>query len=344
MNGGSRSLILILKKQRKMTKHTEKRLYSAVSDKKTDKKSTIESLEYYRHQTERIALSLSLNRSILAERAEKMMMCGTYIEEQNEKVVGANFCRQRICPMCQRRRSLDVAANTREIVNYLTEKDGRKFLHLVLTVPNVGLCDLDDTITRMYKASSAMFKDKQLCRKFKGVMRCLEVSYNKKVGYIDGDIDGGLRIIGNAFHPHLHCLVAVGKSYGSGKNYIRQDKLLELWRSYYGCDKISQLHIAAVKDDGAVSEVAKYCVKPLDLDLSDYELCCVVEAIFGALHGRRLIQLYGDFQDAARALKIEMEADRQLKADEGFRIERYYYNLNKGCYELHGVSFASKET
>lgn len=327
-----------------MAKHTDKRLNSDVSDKNTEKKSTIESLEYYRHQTERIALSLSLNRSILAERAEKMMMCGTYIEEQDDKVVGANFCRQRICPMCQRRRSLDVAANARDIVNFLTATEERKFLHLVLTVPNVGLCNLDETITRMYKASSAMFKDKKLCRKFKGVMRCLEVSYNKRVGYIDGDIDGGLRIIGNAFHPHLHCLVSVGKSYGSGKNYIRQNELLELWRHYYGDNKITQLHIAAVKDDGAVSEVAKYCVKPLDIDLSDYELCCVIEAIFGVLHGRRLIQLYGEFREAARTLKIEMEADRQLKADEGFQIERYYYNLNRGCYELRGVSLVSKDT
>lgn len=321
-----------------MTKYADKRLCCDVSEKKTDKKSTIESLEYYRHQTERIALSLSLNRSILAERAEKMMLCGSYIELQNDKVVGANFCRQRICPMCQRRRSLDVAANTRDIVNYLTERDGRKFLHLVLTVPNVGLCNLDETITRMYKASSAMFRDKKLCRKFKGVMRCLEVSYNKRVGYIDGDVDGGLTIIGNAFHPHLHCLVSVGKSYGSGKNYIRQDELLDLWRSYYGDCKITQLHVSAVKDFGAVSEVAKYCVKPLDLDLTDYELSVVVEAIFGALHGRRLIQLFGDFREAARTLKIEMEAERQLQADEGFQIKRYYYNLNKGCYDLQSFS------
>lgn len=326
-----------------MPKHTDKRLCSDVSDKKTEKKSTIESLEYYRHQTERIALSLTLNRSILAERAEKMMMCGSYIELQNDKVVGANFCRQRICPMCQRRRSLDVAANVREIVNYLTDTAGRKFLHIVLTVPNVGLCNLDETITKMYKASSKMFRDKKLCKKFKGVMRCLEVSYNKRVGYIDGDVDGGLTIIGNAFHPHLHCLVSVGKSYGSGKNYIRQDELLNLWRSYYGDSRITQLHISAVKDDGAVSEVAKYCVKPLDLDLTDYELSVVVEAIFGALHGRRLIQLFGDFRTAARTLKIEMEAEHQLQADEGFQVSRFYYNLNRGCYELQGVAFAAAD-
>lgn len=327
-----------------MAKHTSNPQFCDVSDPKTDKKSTIDSLEYYRHQSEKIALSLLNNRSILAERAEKMLLCGSYIETQNEKVVSANFCRQRICPMCQRRRSLDVAANTREIVDYLTANGGRKFLHLVLTVPNVGLCNLDETITRMYKASSKFFKDKKIVNKFKGVMRCLEVTYNSRIGYIDGDVDGGLQIIGNAFHPHLHCLVAVGKSYGSGKNYIKQADLLELWRSYYGDERITQLHVAAVKDDGAVSEVAKYCVKPLENDLPDYELSVVTEAIFSALHGRRLIQLYGDFKDAARKLKIDIEAEKPTSAEVGFNVQRYYYNLNLGCYELQGVSFVGEDT
>lgn len=273
-----------------------------------------------------------------------MLLCGSYIETQNEKVVSANFCRQRICPMCQRRRSLDVAANTREIVDYLTANGGRKFLHLVLTVPNVGLCNLDETITRMYKASSKFFKDKKIVNKFKGVMRCLEVTYNSRIGYIDGDVDGGLTIIGNAFHPHLHCLVSVGKSYGSGKNYIKQADLLELWRSYYGDERITQLHVAAVKDDGAVSEVAKYCVKPLENDRPDYELSVVTEAIFTALHGRRLIQLYGDFKDAARKLKIDIDAEKPTSVEVGFNVQRYYYNLNLGCYELHGVSFVGVDT
>ena len=322
-----------------MAKDSCKRLSCDGLTDKTDKKSTIESLEYYRHQTERIALSLLNNRSILAERANTMLMCGSYIELADNKVVGSNFCRQRICPMCQRRRSLEVAANTRDIVDFLINEYSYKFLHLVLTVPNVGLSELDETINKMYKASSKMFRDDMLKRKFKGVMRCLEVTYNSHVGYIDGDVDGDLRIIGRAFHPHLHCLVAVGKSYGSGKNYIKQGDLLELWRSYYGDSRITQLHIAAVKDDGAVSEVAKYCVKPLELSLSDYELSCVTEAIYSCLHGRRLIQLYGAFREAARELKIEIEADRPAEVTEGFNIQRYYYNLNSGAYELESVSY-----
>ena len=72
--------------------------------------------------------------------------------------------------------------------------------------------------------------------------------------------------------------------------------------------------------------------------MTDYDLYVVVDAGFGALHGRRLIQLFGDFREAARTLKIEMEAEHQLAADEGFQVERYYYNLNKGCYDLQSFS------
>lgn len=312
-----------------------------VSDDKSPKKSTIESLEYYRHQTEKIAFSLLNNRSILAERADKMLACGSYIELENDTVVGANFCRQRICPMCQRRRSLEVAAKTREVVNFISDNFGFKFLHLVLTVPNVGLENLDNTISRLFKSSSKMFKDKKLERKFKGVMRCLEVTYNSKIGYVDGDIDGCRTIIGKAFHPHLHCLVAVSKSYGSGKNYIKQSELLKLWRQYYGDDTINQLHIAAVKDDGAVSEVAKYCVKPLENDLPDYELSCVTEAIFSALYGRRLVQLFGCFKEVSRLLKIDFETDTLTQNVGGFTVQRYSYDLSQGRYVLSSFSHST---
>lgn len=320
---------------------TKKQRNINASDEKSPKKSTIESLEYYRHHTEKIAFSLLNNHSILEERAQKMLACGSYIELENEKVVGANFCRQRICPMCQRRRSLEVAAKTREVVNFISDNYGYKFLHLVLTVPNVGLCELDDTISKLFKSSSKFFKDKKLERKFKGVMRCLEVTYNSKVGYVSGDVDGCNDIIGKAFHPHLHCLVAVSRSYGSGKNYIRQDELLDLWRQYFGDDKINQLYVTAVKDDGAVSEVAKYCVKPLENDLPDFELSVVTEAIFSALYGRRLIQLYGCFKDVAKLLRIDFEKDTSLDSPSGFTVQRYCYDLSQGRYVLTSFSHST---
>lgn len=311
-----------------------KRRSRAISEPKSEKKSTIESLEFYRHLSEKIALTLIDEHSILAERAEKMMMCGTVIETTDEKVSSANFCRQRLCPMCQRRRSLDVAANTRDIVAELTKMQKRKFLHLVLTVPNVSATELAETINAMYRASSEMFRSDKLRNKFKGVMRCLEVTYNKRIGFITGDVDGSLEVCGRAFHPHLHCLVAVGSSYGSGKNYIKQSELLDLWRGYMGNAHITQLHIERVKDEGAISEVAKYCVKPLELDdLPSYELRAVLETLHSVLHGRRLIQLFGEFKTTARALKIDMEAERN-EVPQGFHIKRYLYNRSRGAYDL----------
>lgn len=310
----------------------------AILKQKNEKKSTIESLEYYKHLSEKISLTLLMEHSILAERAEKMNNCGTFIETDGDKLLTANFCRQRLCPMCQRRRSLDVAANTKEIVNFLCAGKKRKFLHLTLTVPNVAADELSDTITKMNKAASALFKHSKVKNKFKGVMRCLEVTYNQKIGHLNGDGCGDFEILGNAFHPHFHCLVVVGSSYGSGKNYIKQRELLDIWKECMKDERISQIHIERVKDEGIVSEIAKYCVKPLELDtLSSVELRAVLEVLHSSLHARRLVQLYGEMKEAAKALKIDIEAERAF-APHGFYVERYLYNRQSGAYELSSAA------
>lgn len=315
-----------------------KRRNIAISEEKTSKKSTIESVEFYKHLSEKIALTLLLERSILAERADKMNDCGTIIETDGEKILTANFCRQRLCPMCQRRRSLDVAANTKEVINFLCSGKKRKFLHLTLTVPNVSANELGDTISKMNKAASALFKNDKIKNKFKGVMRCLEVTYNPRIGYLNGDGCGDFEILGKAFHPHFHCLVAVGSSYGSGKNYIKQQEILDIWKDCMKDDSITQIHIERVKDEGAVSEIAKYCVKPLELEaLPPAELRAVLEVLHSALHARRLIQLYGEMKEAAKALKIDMEAERN-EVPKGFHIKRYLYNRRSGAYELIGAA------
>lgn len=297
--------------------------------------NAIKSAEYYKHLTDELAGLLIYEDSILQERAEKMLDCGTFFEMYDDKIISANFCRQRICPNCQRRRALKTCVDTLKMQKLLSEK-GYKYLHLVLTVPNCSAFELSETLDKLFRASSKFFKLPQIKNKFKGVMRCLEVTYNGKYRIHSSDDD----IHGNCFHPHLHCLVAVSRSYGSGKNYLSHALITGLWMDCVGTSDFLNTYIASVKngDEKAVAEIAKYCVKPLELSCPASERRQVFEILFQALHGRRLLQLYGEFRSVARQLHIDTESlvDDIKELDEK-KIHRYTYNRRNRSYELSGA-------
>ena len=151
----------------------------------------IKSMHFYKVLSYETAISLYdfADRFTLGERAEKMLVCGNRIGyDDNNKIVFANFCRQRLCPLCQRRRSLRVFSGFCRVLEQLSDF---KFLHLVLTVPNCEPEALGYTLDIMQKLSSRLFRLPPLKRAFKGIARCTEVSYNKKT---------------DSFHPHFHCL------------------------------------------------------------------------------------------------------------------------------------------
>ena len=168
----------------------EKKLYIAV-----------DSLAYYKKLTENISKCLLLGAGtddfIFTDRAKKMLHCGTSVSLNNSgTIVSANFCRLRICPMCQRRRALKVGAEMHRILDNI---DG-SWLHLVLTVPNVDFAKLSDLLDRMYTASSRLFRYGAVKKAFNGVARFTEITYNYST---------------DNYHPHFVCLVAVVKSYFS---------------------------------------------------------------------------------------------------------------------------------
>ena len=89
-------------------------------------------------------------------------------------------------------------------------------------------------------------------RGIKGFFRALEVTYN-------GDRDD--------YHPHFHILLAVPSNYFT-KNYITQNRWLELWRESTRYPEITQVDIRVIKPnkkrenstsiESAAAEVGKY--------------------------------------------------------------------------------------
>lgn len=256
-------------------------------------------------------------------RARHLWECGTYLElDQDGRLVRSNLCRDRFCPMCQWRRSLRIYGQTQQILDRL-EPQGMAFLHLTLTLPNCKAGDLPQHCDWLYWRSSALFGDRlypkgdplhdkcHFKRAFKGVMRCLEITYNAER---------------DDYHPHLHCLVAVKPSYFKGRDYISQELLRVLWTGYsagiFGDPPggLWQVYVSRVKEGeraNAVAEVAKYAVKPFHMELDADGYGRVLPVLHAAMARRRLIQLYGVFAQAARALKININDDKEQAAIAG---------------------------
>ncbi|WP_195983436.1 protein rep [Clostridium sp. D33t1_170424_F3] len=256
-------------------------------------------------------------------KARHLLECGTYLELDEEgHVVKSNLCRERFCPMCQWRRSLRVYGQTQKILSFL-EPQGLAYLHLTLTIPNCSAADLKAQCKWLFWRSAALFSDRlygktdqlsRFChfkRSFKGVLRSLEITYNP-------DRDD--------YHPHLHCLVAVRPSYFKSRDYVSQETLRLLWTGYsagmFGDppDGLWQVYVSRIKEgerNNAVAEVAKYAVKPfhMDLDIEGYKK--VLPVLHEAMAGRRLIQLFGVFADAARQLRINLNDDQEAAVSQG---------------------------
>lgn len=295
-----------------------------------DKKCTMEDLTNFKFRTDKF-YKLIEDLPYFFTRVEKMKSCGDYIALDEEgKIAQASFCRLRFCPMCQRRRSLRMFSDVIQIFELLKPKN-YQYLHLILTVPNVSGENLSKTIDKILLSSSRLwckrtdkhiksllFDEKLLknrekvARAFKGVLRCLEVSYNENT---------------NSFHPHLHCLVAVNKSYFSGRSYIKTEEISSIWASL---NKVpfAICHIRKVDNSGAaVAEIAKYCVKPFEAT-ETARAAEALQTIFSNLHNRRLVQTYGVIKQAARKLCEGGPGEDVLDESDGLSLEKYLWDGN----------------
>lgn len=286
--------------------------------------------EKYKKQSVRIAGVLQ-NDEYLKERGELIEHCGDFLSFGNEgNLLSANFCRQRLCPNCQRRKALRTYAKISELAREL-KAQGFEFIHLVLTVRNCSEDEFPATIDELFKKSSKFFTQNEVKRVFKGALRCLEVTYSHRR---------------KDFHPHLHCMVAVKKSYFTSRYYLAHPKIVELWQKALGVDYVPEVSVGKINENG-LAEVAKYCVKPLDLcAMPTAETLCVLRALHRSLHGRRLTQSYGVIRATLSRLKIDLEADELQvdKTDLTEKMRRYVYNFKLKKYEPYKTAKKSEFT
>ncbi len=91
----------------------------------------------------------------LTKKAEHMYDCGNYLvfkmKDGRLKLYQAYFCKARLCPLCNWRRSLKIAFQNKRIIQTVNEHEKVKWVFLTLTVRNVEGEELKDTMDRMTK-------------------------------------------------------------------------------------------------------------------------------------------------------------------------------------------------
>lgn len=252
-------------------------------------------------------------------RIENMMNCGSFLEfladkeKEKHRLIRANFCKDRFCPMCQWRLAVKEAYMLSVILKAIEKEEDKRFIFLTLTVPNVKAEELNEEIKLLSRSFTNLIK--RVNRKSeisKGYVRKIEVTYNEER---------------DDYHPHIHAIIAVNKTYFKKNYYLNQKDWLQLWREVtkktgideQGRDEISQLNVQAVRDlEKSAQEVGKYTVKSMDFLYSQK----VFDVLVLVLKGKRLISFGGLFKEYRDKFKKD-ELKDYMETD----LTEYVYHL-----------------
>ena len=235
-------------------------------------------------------------------RAKRVSECSNWLQftllpTGKKRLKKASFCRERLCPMCQWRRSLKAAANVATVVENMPEYE---FIFLTVTIKNCKADKLGDVISLMYRGWNKLFKQRKVERAFKGYFRSFEVKHN---------------LDRNDYHPHFHALLAVEKSYFKSEDFIKTKELSEMWQNAIGTDYKPHCWLKKVEGNTgkAVAEVAKYAAKSDEYLVDDFDFTCeLVQQMSRALKGRRLLGWGGVMAEVRKRLMLEDEEKGDL--------------------------------
>lgn len=216
------------------------------------------------------------------------------------KLRAAWFCRVRLCPVCQWRRSLKVYAQAVQIINEMQQqRPSTAWLMLTLTVKNVDGCDLPKALDDMADAWHRMLKTQAWQAIALGTLRATEITHNLNPDSSSYD----------TYHPHFHVLLAVDRKYFKSRHYLSREKWATLWQDCARLDYMPQVWVSRVRGDtaAALAEVAKYATKPSEYIIPD-DLDMMQQTVYvldKALHKRRLMAWSGILKQVHRNLHLD---------------------------------------
>ena len=247
------------------------------------------------------------------ERGDRMQLCSDMIEYTycpdcgRWHVKRANLCRDRFCPICSWRLSLQRFGEMLTLINKINETDGhniKSWSLVTLTCKNCRLENLRDTMMLMSKAWNLTVTQRKVRPYFYGWARNAEITLNESTREV---------------HPHYHILVAWYED--------RSQTLIDKWIHAcvkYGLDVSYKAQNASpinhwrgneipVEHEGtelpkeftkAILETIKYSVKGSDLDkMTLGEFKNVVEQYART----RLISYGGRIKELVADLRLNMD-------------------------------------
>lgn len=255
----------------------------------------------------------------MLKRSARMEFCGSNLYFScdrcgNKRLVRADFCRDRMCPACQKRRSLIVFDQVKNVcLSLQNEYKSTQYLLLTLTIPNVPIEELKSSMSTMNKAWIKMTLRAEFKKAVWGWFKALEVTCSSRDEK------------SSSYHPHFHILLAVPNKYFKGTHYINQPRWLELWQESMKMPEITQVDVRRVKPnpkragstaiESAAAEVGKYATKPSDyitkVSNDEYKADrLVVNDLAVALGGARLMSFGGRMKEHYQKIGLkDVEGD-----------------------------------
>lgn len=243
-------------------------------------------------------------------KAERLSNCATWLkyarkDDNTMTLKQANFCRVRLCPVCQWRRSLKVYGQMSQILNAI--KDRYKFIFLTLTVRNCEGLQLSEYLDALNYAFNMLTKSEAWRGACRGYFKAVEVTRNRVTG---------------TYHPHIHALIAVNPSYFKSRYYLSYDRWRDIWEHVLNTalakyelgimEYRPQISVQRVKEkDGDIAhaccEVSKYSVKSKDIIIyDDWDLTVeTVRTLDRVLNGRRLATMGGVIRKEHKRLHLQ---------------------------------------
>lgn len=227
-------------------------------------------------------------------------------DTDRKRLKTAWFCRVRLCPVCQWRRSLKIYGQAVQVISAADADQPNGWIMLTLTVRNVDGCDLSRELDLLMQSWRRLTRCTAWRQRVLGSMRSLEVTHNLNPDGTSYD----------TYHPHIHALLCVQPSYFAGRLYLNRAKWARLWQEAAQLDYVPEVYVSRVKGDsaGALAEVAKYATKPADYILPD-DLDLMQDAVTvldAALAKRRLVSWQGKLKTIKARLGLDDIDDGDL--------------------------------
>lgn len=232
------------------------------------------------------------------KKADRVRDCATRLTyattpDGKNHLIGANFCRDRLCPVCVFNRSKEIFRELSGVLALALDDGKFQCLMLTLTIKSVPAAELRQALDGMFSAWNRFASAPSTKGVIEGWFRGLELTYNP---------------IKDTYHPHFHVLLLVDGDYFHGPNYRRPEAWSKAWQRAARLDYIPVTDIRAIHAKGqtvegagqtapiraAAKEAAKYTTKDSDYlppdiygehdDRADQQLA----TISAALKGRRL--------------------------------------------------------